>query len=86
MAGKPLITAETGSGTSHVNVHGETGLVVEPRSPQAFREAMDTLHREPGLAQTLGAGARSRFERLFNGRLMGERYADIYSSLLEYRG
>ncbi len=86
MAGKPLITAEIGSGTSHVNVHGETGLVVEPRSPGAFREAMDTLHGDIELAQTLGAGARCRFERLFNGRLMGERYADIYASLLGHPG
>ena len=81
MAGKPLVTTEIGTGTSHVNVHRETGLVVEPRSPEAFREAMDTLHGEPELARTLGAGARCRFERLFNGRLMGERYADVYSSL-----
>ena len=81
MAGKPLVTTETGTGTSYVNVHRETGLVVEPRSPEAFREAMDTLHGEPELARTLGAGARCRFERLFNGRLMGERYADVYSSL-----
>jgi len=86
MAGKPLITAEVGSGTSHVNVHGETGLVVEPQSPTAFREAMETLHSNPGLAQKLGTGARDRFERLFSGRLMGERYADIYASLLRNRG
>ena len=86
MAGKPLITTEVGSGTSHVNVHGETGFVVEPRSPKAFREAMDALHGDIELAQTLGAGARSRFERLFNGRLMGRRYADIYASLLETPG
>ncbi|MCY3838160.1 MAG: glycosyltransferase [Gammaproteobacteria bacterium] len=86
MAGKPLISAEVGSGTSHVYVHGETGLVVEPRSPEAFRKAMDTLHREPELAQTLGAGARCRFERLFNGRLMGRRYGDIYSSVLGHPG
>ena len=83
MAGKPLITAEIGTGTSHVNVHERTGLVVEPRSPEALRKAMDVLHQEPELARTLGAGARCRFERLFNGRLMGERYGDIYSSLLE---
>ncbi len=82
MAGKPLITTEIGSGTSHVNVHGESGLVVEPNSVAAFRDAMDALHREPELAQTLGAGARCRFERLFNGRLMGERYTNIYASLL----
>ena len=82
MAGKPLISTEIGSGTSHVNVPGETGIVVEPRSPKAFREAMDTLHGDVELAQTLGAGARCRFERLFNGRLMGRRYADTYASLL----
>ena len=82
MAGKPLVTTEIGSGTSHVNIHRKTGLVVQPGSVKAFRKAMDTLHREPELAQTLGNGARCRFERLFNGRLMGERYADIYSSLL----
>ena len=82
MAGRPLVTTEVGSGTSHVNIQGETGLVVEPRSPKAFRDAMDTLHHEPKLAQTLGTGARCRFERFFNGRLMGERYADIYANLL----
>lgn len=86
MAKKPLVTTEVGSGTSHVNIQGETGLVVEPASPEAFREAMDTLYRDPELAQTLGAGARCRFERLFNGRMMGERYADIYASLLRNPG
>ena len=86
MAGKPLITTEFGSGTSYVNSQGETGLIVDPGSPKAFREAMDTLHREQQLAQTLGAGARCRFERLFNGRLMGERYADIYAALLRGPG
>ena len=81
MAGKPLISAEIGSGTSHVNVDVETGLVVEPASPEALRAAMARLHRDTELAETLGAGARRRFERLFNGRLMGERYAGIYDAL-----
>ncbi|MDE0443288.1 MAG: glycosyltransferase [Gammaproteobacteria bacterium] len=81
MAGKPLISTEVGSGTSHVNVNGETGLVVEPASPPALRAAMDTLHHATELAHTLGAGARRRFERLFDGGLMGERYAGIYHSL-----
>lgn len=80
MAGKPLISVEVGSGTSHVNVNGETGLVVAPASPGALRSAMDMLHRDIELARAFGAGARRRFERLFNGRLMGERYAAIYHS------
>ena len=68
-------------GTSHVNVDGKTGLVVESASPAALREAMARLHQDPELAERLGANARRRFERLFNGRLMGDRYAAIYASL-----
>lgn len=81
MHGKPLISAEAGSGTSHVNIDGETGFVVQPRSRGALRAAMDRLHAEPELAQALGAGARRRFENLFSGELMGDRYAGIYAQI-----
>ena len=81
MNGKPLITAEAGSGTSHVNVDGETGIAVLPASAEAFRTGMDRLHADSGLARRLGTGARERFDRLFTGQLMGDRYADIYRSL-----
>ena len=43
---------------------------------------MDCLHERPEIACALGTGARQRFDRLFTGRLMGDRYADIYRSLL----
>ena len=81
MHGKPLISTEVGSGTSHVNIDGETGLVVTPASRKALREAMDWLHLRPEEARRMGERARARFRRLFTGRLMGERYADIYASL-----
>ena len=81
MRGKPLISTEVGSGTSHVNVDLETGLVVRPASHKALREAMDRLYRRPDLARRLGEGARQRFDRLFNGRLMGDRYMQIYGAL-----
>lgn len=83
MLGKPLISTEVGSGTSHVNIDGETGLVVTPASRKALREAMDRLHRRPDQARTMGEGANSRFKRLFNGRLMGDRYAKVYTALVE---
>ncbi len=82
MHGKPLISTEVGSGTSHVNVDGETGFVVTPASHKALRFAMDQLHCRPDLARLMGARARQRFECLFNGQLMGDRYLDIYQSLL----
>ena len=82
MYGKPLISTEVGSGTSHVNVDRETGLVVTPASHRALRAAMDRLHRQPELARSLGDGAQRRFARLFNGELMGDRYMRIYQSLV----
>ena len=81
MRGKPLISTEVGSGTSHVNVDLETGLVVTPASHKALRNAMDRLHQSPDWARMLGDGARQRFDRLFNGRLMGDRYMHIYGAL-----
>src|SRR5690606_1882198 len=46
MFGRPLISTEIGSGTSHVNIHGETGLVVPPGSPKALRAGMDRLYED----------------------------------------
>ena len=81
MYGRPLVSTEVGSGTSHVNVHGETGLVVAPGSPSALRQAMDQLHHRPDMARMMGRNARRRYEKLFTGELMGLRYAEIYREL-----
>jgi len=79
--GKPLISTEVGSGTSHVNVDGLTGVVVPPGSPRALREAMDQLHYRPDVARLMGKRARERYEQLFTGQLMGRRYFDLYTEL-----
>jgi rhamnosyl/mannosyltransferase len=82
MNSRALISAEVGSGTSHVNIDGETGLVVPPSDPVALRRAMDRLHDDPGLARQMGARARLRYEKLFTGRAMGRHYADVYRRVL----
>ena len=81
MYGKALISTEAGSGTSHVNIGGETGLVVAPGSAPALRQAMDRIHDCPEMACAMGRRARQRFDQLFTGDLMGERYDAIYRSL-----
>jgi glycosyltransferase involved in cell wall biosynthesis len=78
---RPLISTEVGSGTSHVNVDQETGFVVPPGSAAALRAAMDTLHAQPELAATMGQAARRRYEALFTGEVMGDRYYEIYREL-----
>ena len=82
MYSKPLISTEVGSGTSHVNVDGETGLVITPGSAKDLRHAMDQLYHRPEMARLMGQRARQRYERLFTGSLMGERYVRIYHELV----
>ena len=85
MSSRALISAEIGSGTSHVNIHGETGLVVEAGNSIALREAMDDLHNNVDKAVAMGINARARYEELFTGRVMGERYVALYEDILQAR-
>lgn len=82
---KPLISTEVGSGTSHVNVHNETGLVVDPGDSAGLRKAMQLLHSDEQLASQLGHNARQRFEELFTGEIMGRQYAHLYKQLMSER-
>lgn len=82
MYGRPLISTEVGSGTSHVNVDGKTGYVVAPGSPSQLREAMDKLVANPDMAALFGRQARQRYRSLFTGELMGARYVSVYQKLL----
>lgn len=83
MSSRPLISAEVGSGTSHVNIHGETGLVVPPSDSVALRSAMDDLFFDLDKARRMGLNARRRYETLFTGSVMGKRYAEVYQRVLD---
>jgi len=85
MMSKPLISAEVGSGSSHINIHEATGLVVTPGCPRSLRAAMQRLHADASLARQYGQAAFERFQQRFTGQLMGKRYAEIYRSTLSGR-
>ena len=78
MFGRPQISCEIGTGTSFVNTHEESGIVVSPESPDELAHAMSQLLHDTTLAEQLGLGARSRYERLFSGDALGKAYADLY--------
>ena len=82
MMGKPMISTEVGTGTSHVNIDKETGIVVSPGSVKELRDAMDFLYYHPQDAQTMGANARQRFENYFTGQIIGEQYVRLYQQVL----
>jgi rhamnosyl/mannosyltransferase len=81
-AGKPVVCTELGTGTSYVNVHGETGLVVPPRDPAALADAIRTLLADPELRRRMGERGRQRATRQFSAEMMTERVAQLYADLL----
>lgn len=82
MYGKPMISSEIGTGTTYINIHGETGVVVPPSDPQALREAMRWLWDNPVEAAQMGARAEARYQRLFTAERMGQQSAALYRELL----
>jgi glycosyltransferase involved in cell wall biosynthesis len=81
--GKPLITAEIGSGTSFVNVTNETGFVVPPANPLELRRAMEILAGDDKMVKEMGSSSRRRFESKFTSEQMAEEYVRLYRRLLD---
>lgn len=81
MYGKPLISCEIGTGTSFINVSGETGFVVPPADPVALAKVMAMLWDDPATCKRMGDGALARAEKHFSVDDMLESYADIYRRL-----
>jgi len=81
MFGKPLISSEIGTGTTFVNIHGETGIVVPPNDADAFRRAMIYLVENPTEAKGMGQNAELRYQSLFRAEQMVSRYIELYHGL-----
>jgi glycosyltransferase involved in cell wall biosynthesis len=83
--GKPVVSTELGTGTSYVNLDGETGLVVPPRDPGALAQAIGRLLGDDRLRAEMGAKARERATLEFSHEIMIDRVVDLYQSLLSGR-
>ncbi len=62
-AGLPVISTEIQTGTSWVNQHGSTGLVVPACDPDALAGAMRTLVANPSLRLAMGQAGLARARR-----------------------
>ena len=83
MYGKPMISCEINTGTSFVNKHLKTGLVVPPGSPTDLVGAMNILLEDASVAEGFGHAARQRYEKNFSGPVLGEAYARLYREVIE---
>ena len=81
MYGKPMISSEIGTGTTFINIEGETGLVVPPSDPAALRNAMQYLWDHPVEAAVMGKRAEERYWKYFTADQMVEAYVKLYREL-----
>jgi rhamnosyl/mannosyltransferase len=81
-AGKPVISTEVGTGTSWVNVDGETGLVVPPHDPAALAVAVNRVLTNTELRLRMGQAARVRAETEFTVERMIDRVYAEYEQVL----
>ena len=84
MYGKPMISSEIGTGTTFINIDGETGLVVPPSNPVALRQAMCYLWEHPEQAAEMGRRAEARYWEHFTADQMVQSYVDLYSDLVKH--
>lgn len=80
-AGKPVVSTEIGTGTSFVNVNGQTGLVVPARDSSALVSALDRLVQDAGLRERMGAAGRARVKQEFTTDRMVDRVMEVYTTV-----
>jgi glycosyltransferase involved in cell wall biosynthesis len=79
-AAVPVVATRVG-GTPEVVLHGETGLLVEPRLPDVMADAMVELAQAPERRRAFATAGRARVEACFTLDRMVADYARQYERL-----
>lgn len=82
-AGLPIVATNVG-GNREVVVDGETGILVPPRDPARFADALDRVAIELDRSG-FGAAGRERVKARFSVEEMARAYHDLYAELLAAR-
>jgi glycosyltransferase involved in cell wall biosynthesis len=83
--GVPVVATTGGALPEVVGVSGETGLLVEPNSPEALVEAIGRLLDDPDLRSRLGASGRQRVIERFTWQVTARGTAACYDAILQHR-
>jgi glycosyltransferase involved in cell wall biosynthesis len=79
-ASRPVIATRVG-GIPEVMVDGETGLLVEPRAPDALAARIESLLRAPDRMREMGHRGRARVLECYSLDRMTAAVEEIYGSL-----
>jgi glycosyltransferase involved in cell wall biosynthesis len=80
--GVPVVATTGGALPEVVGVSGETGLLVEPNSPDALVEAIRQLLDDPALRERLGSAGRERVIERFTWQVTARGTAACYDAIL----
>lgn len=80
--GLPAISTELGTGTSFVNQHEKTGLVVPPGDVPALERAINQLLSSDDLRRRFGQAAHERAWSEFSRAAMVDRIQAVYEQVL----
>jgi glycosyltransferase involved in cell wall biosynthesis len=83
-AGKPVVASRIAPFTEIV-LEGETGLLVEPKNPKAFADAICWLLTHPREAQQMGKCGQERIRSHFSAERMAAQTLSLYHELLSRR-
>ncbi len=83
---KPVICTELGTGTSFVNKHKETGLVVPPNDSDALAAAIDFLLGNPKTREKFGRAGFTRVQNYFSHDKMIEDTISLYEKYSSPQG
>jgi glycosyltransferase involved in cell wall biosynthesis len=79
--GRPVVSTALGTGTTFVNLHDVTGLVVTPKDAPALAAAIQRLLDDPDLRRRMGSAGRERVAREFTLDRMVERTLALYTEV-----
>jgi len=80
--GVPVIAADHGA-MKDLIVHGETGLLFERGNAQDLAAKINSLIKNPALAEALGVNARKQYEENYTIEKNYKILMDIYTQVLE---
>lgn len=81
--GLPIVNTDLPTGVPFVSKHGETGLTVEPASPEALANAINTIIDDDPLRRTFAQNAWQRAER-FTLDAMIDAHLRLYKQIARH--
>ncbi|CAN5706192.1 glycosyltransferase [soil metagenome] len=79
-AGIPVVATRVGGNPELVD-EGVTGLLVPPRDPESFAEAVVALLRDPARRREMGDAGRTRVREEFSLPMVAARYRSLYEEI-----